>query len=64
MFKKPEQEWSRMRTQHLQRLMKRGTTEARQAAHKIFQGLKANGVKTKYQQSLMLKLGDGSILNP
>jgi len=53
LFERAEGEWSRMRTTHLQSLLKRGTPEARQTAHDCFDVLKAKGIANKYHQGMM-----------
>ena len=49
-FEKPEEDLSRMRTNHLQSLLKRGTPEATQKAQEFFEGLKVNGVANEYHR--------------
>jgi len=53
LFERTEGKWNRMRTTHLQGLLKRGTPEARQTAHDCFDALKAKGIANKYHRSLM-----------
>ena len=54
-LEKPEEVWSRMRTTHLQSLLKRGTPEARQQAQEFFEGLKVSSVANGFQFSVMMK---------
>jgi len=54
MFEKPEETWSRMRTRHLQDLLKTNTPETRRQAQVFFQGLTVSGVADSFQYSIML----------
>merc|ERR1712195_62075 len=54
-LERPEEVWSRMRTKHLQDLLKRGTPEATEKAQEFFEGLKVNGVADMFHWTLMQK---------
>merc|ERR1712086_1077271 len=50
---KPEETWSRMRTKHLQDLLKTNTPETRRQAQEFFEGLTVNGVANVFHCSVM-----------
>merc|ERR1712028_71197 len=59
-LEKPEDDLSRMRTKHLQDLLKRNTPEARQRAQVFFEGLTASKVADVFQYNLMVTHCDTS----
>merc|ERR1712166_1384738 len=60
LLEKPEEDLSRMRTKHLQDLLKRNTPEARQRAQEFFEGLTVSRVADSFHCSVMLTHCDTS----
>jgi len=59
-LERPEEVWSRMRTKHLQDLLKTNTPEARQRAQVFFEGLTVSRVADSFQCNVMLTHCDTS----
>merc|ERR1712166_481306 len=59
-LEKPEEDLSRMRTKHLQDLLKTNTPETRRQAQVFFEGLTVNRVAKSFQYSIMLTHCDTS----
>merc|ERR1712195_309843 len=53
LFDRTEDKWSKMRTMHLQGLLKQGTAEARQTALDCFEVLKAQGIANAFHWTLI-----------